>query len=147
LHLTKLDIISNLDNIYYTDANDLGQTKDFTYPKIKSLLAANSFSQISPTPTSITAQRCQNQNFNISFTNVQYGNPSEAPPIGYGSVTNYEYQLPSGWKLNNGAPSTGTNWQAANNSVTVTSDLATGEGGVIKIRPVNAACGTGLATG
>lgn len=98
--------------IFYTNSSGVATTWDATFPKIKSLLTANSFSQISPSPTSITAQRCQAQNFNISFANVQYGNPWENPPIGYGTVTNYEYLLPAGWSLN-GTPSTG-NWMAGN---------------------------------
>ena len=115
--------------VFYTNLSGVATTWDATYTKIKSLLTANSFSQIHPTPTSITAQRCQVQSFNISFPNVQYGNPWEAPPIGYGTVTNYEYLLPSGWSLN-GVPSTG-GWMASNNNVTVTSDLASCVGGSI----------------
>lgn len=132
--------------VNYTNSSDQLATYDFTYIKIKSLLTANQFSQIYPTPTSITAQRCQIQNFNISFSNVQYGNPWENPPIGYGTVTNYEYLLPSGWKLGN-TPSNGSNWIADDNSIIVTSDLSSGDGGVIRIRPSNIACAAGLITG
>jgi hypothetical protein len=131
--------------VNYTNSSGQPATWDATYIKIKSLLTANSFSQIYPTPTSITAPRCQIQSFNISFPNVQYGNPWEAPPIGYGTVTNYEYLLPSGWSLN-GVPSTG-GWLAGNNNVMVTSDLASGVGGSIRIRPVNTQCAAGLQPG
>ena len=110
------------------------------------MLVANSYSQIYPTPLAITSQRCQIQNFNITFPNVQYGNPWEAPPIGYGTITNYEYLLPVGWKLNNGPASNGTAWQVGNNSATVTSDLLNGGSGTnIRIRPINTACGIGLS--
>lgn len=43
--------------------------------------------------------------------------------------------------------STGSNWYAGGNSVTVTSDLSSGNGGFITIRPANTACGTGLTNG
>ena len=131
--------------VNYINTSGVATTWDFTYIKIKSLLAANSFSQIYPSPSSITAQRCQIQNFNISFPNVLYGNPWEAPPIGYGTVTNYEYLLPTGWSLN-GIASTG-NWMVSNTSVTVTSDMASGVGGSIRIRPVNTQCASGLQAG
>lgn len=133
--------------VNYTDAANTPSVYDFTFPKIKSLQTANSFSQINPTPISITAQRCQTQNFNISFPNVQYGNPYETPPISYGTVTNYEYLLPQGWSLNGGSPSNGGSWLPGNNNVTVTSDLSNGANGFIRIRPVNTQCANGLLTG
>ena len=81
--------------VYYTNTSGQAATWDATFIKIKSLLTPNSFSQIFPTPTLITAQRCQIQNFNINFANVKYGNPWETPPVGYGTVTNYQYLLPN----------------------------------------------------
>lgn len=83
--------------VYYTDGNGLSTSWDASYTKIKSLLTGNSFSQVLPSPPTVTALRCQSQNFNISFTNAQFGNPWETPPIGYGTITNYEYQLPVNW--------------------------------------------------
>lgn len=139
---------NNKQTFLITYTNQAGQsaTHDFTFPKIKSLLTANNFSQIQPNLTSITAQPCQTQNFNIFFANVQYGNPFEAPPIAYGTVTNYEYLLPQGWSLN-GVTSNGSTWLTGGNNVTVTSDLANGSGGSIRIRPVNTQCGSGLVAG
>jgi hypothetical protein len=69
-----------------------------------------------------------------------------SPAISYGSITNYEYQLPAGWSIGS-TTSTGSNWIAGGNNVTVTSDLGTGDGLFVKIRPVNTACGTGLKPG
>lgn len=106
--------------VNYTNSSGQAATWDATFPKIKSLLTANSCSQVNPSPASITAPRCQTGNFNISFTNVQYGNPFEAPQICYGTVTNYEYLLPAGWSLG-GTTSNGSNWIAGGNNVTVTS--------------------------
>ncbi len=132
--------------IVYT--NNAGQqaTFDFTFPKIKSLLLATSFSQINPTPSSITAQLCQIENFNISFANVSYGNPFETPPIGYGTVANYEYLLPNGWKLGT-QTSNGTTWLNSSNNVIITSDAGTGDGSGIRIRPSNIGCAPGLQPG
>jgi len=129
--------------VNYTNASDVAVTFDFTYAKIKSLLTPSTFSQISPNPTTITSPPCQITNHNISFPNIQYGNPWETPPIGYGSITTYEYLLPSGWVLN-GTTSNGSTWLAGSNNVTVTSNLTTG--GVIQIRAVNP-CGANLQKG
>lgn len=132
--------------VYYTNTSGQAATWDATFIKIKSLLTPNSFSQIFPTPTIITAQRCQIQNFNINFANVKYGNPWETPPVGYGTVTNYQYLLPNAWKLGT-TPSDGTTWLNGSSNVTITSGLSTGDGTNIRIRPVNTACGTGLVAG
>lgn len=101
---------------------------------------------MNPSPASITSAMCQVNTHNISFSNVQYGNPFEAPAIGYGTVNSYEYLIPSGWLLN-GVTSNGTTWLAGSNNATVTSDLGNGDGSSIRIRPVNTACGTGLVAG
>lgn len=118
---------------------------DFTFTKIKSLITPTFASQISITPTFITANRCQSQNFNITFTNVQYSNQDITPPTGFGTITTYEYLLPTGWILN-GTTSNGSSWIPGNNNVTVTSDLTHGIGGSIQVRAVNG-CGTGLQPG
>lgn len=138
----------------YKDGGGLDKSTTFTFPKIKSLYypfipnpPATNPTIIIPNQATITAPRCQIINSIISFANVVYGNPSETPTITYGTVMDYEYLLPTGWKLNNGTPSNGTSWQAGFNSATVTSDLANGIGGSIRIRPSNIACGTGLISG
>lgn len=129
--------------IFYTDANNQSVTWDATYIKIKSLLLATSFSQINPTPSSIISAPCQVTTHNISFPNVQYGNPFEAPPIGYGSISTFEYLLPNGWILN-GTTSNGSSWIAGSNNVTITSNLTSG--GNIQVRAINP-CGATLAKG
>ena len=135
--------------VNYTDANGIGVGYDFTFTKIKSLRFANYSSQIFPVPTGITAERCKVQSFSISFPNVQYGNPFEITQSAYGSITNYQYLLPLGWKLNNTTDSDGVTWLSGTNSATVTSDLThgTAAGSGISIRPVNTACGAGLQPG
>ncbi|SDX11201.1 Por secretion system C-terminal sorting domain-containing protein [Hydrobacter penzbergensis] len=132
--------------VNYTDGSGLSASWDATFPKIKSLFFASQASVFYPAPSSITAPRCQSQNFNISFPNIQYGNPYEAPQISYGTVTNYQYLLPTGWSMN-GTVSNGSNWINGSNNVTVTSNLSNGDGSGIRIRPVNTACAPGLATG
>jgi Secretion system C-terminal sorting domain len=113
---------------------------------IKSLNTSNSFSQVIPTPASFIAPLCENTLRTISFNNVQYGNPFENPAIGYGSISNYEYLLPAGWKFGN-QTSDGVTWFSGNNSASITSDFTSGAANAfIQIRPVNTACGAGLAT-
>lgn len=113
---------------------------EFTYTKIKSFQTTVSESIPLLTPNSITANRCQIQNFNISFNNVQFANPWVDPKQVYGTEAGYEYLLPVGWVLN-GTTSTGSNWITGANNVTVTSDLSHGNGENIQIRAVNS-CGT-----
>lgn len=132
--------------VRYTSQSRQSLTWDATYTKIRSLLQANPFSQIQPSPASITAQRCQIQTFSISFPNVSYGNPWEVPPISYGTVTNYEYLLPQGWSMN-GITSNGSSWIAGDNSESITSNASSGNGGFIRIRPINTQCGSGLKPG
>jgi hypothetical protein len=127
------------------DLNGQSGQNDFTYRKIKSFFYSDPASQPLPTPVSITAQRCQSQNFNISFSNVQYANPWVTPKLVYGTVTTYEYLLPTGWVLNS-TTSTGSNWISGSNNVTVTSDLSHGDQSSIQVRPVNA-CASNLIKG
>jgi hypothetical protein len=77
---------------------------------------------------------------------VSYGNPWEVPPISYGTVTNYEYLLPQGWSMN-GITSNGSSWIAGDNSESITSNASSGNGGFIRIRPINTQCGSGLQPG
>ncbi len=132
--------------INYVDINSQSKSRSFIFNKIKSLLHISNESIISIANPNIIAQRCQIQNFNISFANVKYVNTFVNPRIVYGSVTNYEYQLPSGWSLG-GTTSNGSNWIAGSNNVTVTSNLNGGNGSTIKVRPVNTACGILLQPG
>lgn len=117
----------------------------FAYTNIKSFQSPQAESQPLPTPTAITAPRCQSQSFNISFSNVKYVNPWVTPKLVYGTVTAYEYLLPTGWVMN-GTTSTGSNWIAGSNNVTITSDLSNGHGSSIRIRAVNS-CSADLIKG
>ncbi|MDZ4807326.1 MAG: T9SS type A sorting domain-containing protein [Bacteroidota bacterium] len=126
--------------IFHPDAS---QT-DFDFKKIKSLVYSTPCAQVSNQAT-ITVPRCQIVNIPISFTNVQWGTAFESPQLCFGSITNYEYQLPVGWSIGTSV-STGSNWIAGSNSVTVTSDLSNGLNGVILVRPRNT-CGTSLQNG
>ena len=53
--------------------------------------------------------------------------------------------MPSGWSIGANV-SNGSTWIAEGNNVTVTSDLSTGNGMVIRVRPANN-CSSGLANG
>lgn len=133
---------------YQTNSNPNG-VKDFEFKHIKSLALGNNVSQtclpIQTNQSSVTVPRCQNVNIPISFQNVKWSTFGEGSDFCWGTITTYEYQLPLGWTLN-GTTSTGSNWIAGSNSVTITSDLSNGDRGVIRIRPSNN-CGTGLSNG
>jgi len=130
----------------YDDATGSNLNHDFTFTKIKSLnIPSPLYSQVKPNPASITAPRCQSQNFNIYFNNVQFSNSALSTPIAYGTITDYEYLLPKGWKLN-GQTATGTNWLPGKNNVSVTSDSSNGDNTYIQIRAVNP-CGSNLIKG
>lgn len=75
--------------VEYVDATDASKTQDFSFTKIKSLQTYTSEARIEPSPAVIVAQRCQAQNFAISFANVKYNNPYVAPTVTYGTVTTY----------------------------------------------------------
>lgn len=126
--------------IYHTD----GTQTDFDFKKIKSLFYG-ACSAIQPNISSITVNLCTVQNFSISFNNLQWQTAFENPALCFGSITTYEYLIPSGWSLN-GTTSTG-NWIAAGNTVTVTSDQTTGNGQNIQVRAINTGCGSGLSKG
>lgn len=123
-----------------------GSHTDFDFKKIKSLFYATTCTPIQPNLTKITAPRCVVTNFPITFSNVPWSTNFESPSLCFGAVTQYEYQLPANWKIGT-FTSTGSNWYAGGNSVTVTSDLSTGDGGFVNIRPANTACGAGLVAG
>jgi hypothetical protein len=122
-----------------------------TFKKIKSLFFSATSTTNPPcnvikptTPTTITAARCQIVNNTISFPNIQWFTNFENPEICFGTVTDYEYLLPAGWSIGSSV-SNGSTWIAGGNSVTVTSDLATGDNVDIRIRASNKSCGTGLS--
>lgn len=124
---------------------------DFDFKKIKSLYySATSTANppcnvIKPNQVQpIIFPRCQVTSATISFPNIQWFTTFENPEICFGSVTDYEYLLPTGWKLGT-TTSNGSTWIEGGNSVTVTSDLSTGDGSDIRIRASNKTCGTGLA--
>lgn len=148
----------NIKQVFKIDYTPIGGSASAYYPEFKYIKSLTTFgngtqndcSAIKPTPTSINAPRCQNGSVGISFSNIQYSNVYENPVVCYGTVTNYEYLLPNGWSLTTGSTTTvsnGSTWIAGSNSVTVTYDLATGNGGNVRIRPVNTQCGSGLAKG
>jgi len=120
---------------------------NFTYMKIQSFKYPYYISRIAPTPTSITAPRCQVNSYNISFANVKYARNPSTTPNGdeIGTASQYQYLLPSGWSLG-ATVSNGSNWITATNSVSVTSDASNGDGGTISIRAANS-CGASLIQG
>lgn len=121
-----------------------GTQANFDFKKIKSLF----YGTCSPisVPAIVTAVPCQIVNIPISFSAVQWITQFEPLSTAcFGTIATYEYQLPNGWSI--GADvSTGNNWIVGGNNATIISDLSTGDGMTIKIRPSNN-CGTGLSNG
>jgi hypothetical protein len=140
----------SVDQIFRVTFRLQGETtdriQDFTYRKILSFSALDISSKPQPSISlPINANRCQSQNFNISFNNVLFANNTANPKLEYGNVTSYEYQIPSNWILN-GITSNGSNWIAGSNNVTITSNLTNGDGQNILIRAINS-CGSNLIKG
>lgn len=135
--------IMQMFRVIYTDNTQF----DFVFKRIKSLFYGSvSCAGIQPNIATINAPICQIVNIPVSFANIQYGTAFESPVLCFGSIPDYEYLLPAGWSIGT-TTSTGSNWITGGNSVTVTSDLGTGDAGVIRIRPSNIACGPGLSNG
>lgn len=124
-------------------SNNGNQSKQFPFKKIKSLFFTSACTPpIQPNQTSVQPAICSAVNIPISFNNISWNNSFEA--LCYGAITTYEYQLPAGWKVGTTFTSTGSNWYAGGNSVTVTTNLLGGNGSVISIRTTNN-CGSGLS--
>ncbi|MEO5947493.1 MAG: T9SS type A sorting domain-containing protein [Chitinophagaceae bacterium] len=70
---------------------------------------------------------------------------AEGSDFCWGSISTYEYLLPNNWSIGANV-SNGSSWIGGGSSVTVTSDLSTGNGMTIKVRPANN-CGSSLQNG
>lgn len=97
---------------------------------MKSLFYGTSCAPVQPNQSVLNAPRCQVSNFQISFNNVQWSTSFESPALCFGSITAYEYLLPSGWSIGANI-SNGSSWIVAGNSVTITSDLSNGVNGAV----------------
>lgn len=122
--------------VEYKDANNATKQYYPDFKKVKSLLHTGSCSFLSLSP--IQAPICQTTNIPYSFTATRWYTAFESPDFCFGTISTYEYLLPAGWKLNNGTPSNGTNWQQGSNSVIFTPDATTG--GSIQVRSISAGC-------
>ncbi len=127
-----------------------GSHHDFEFKKIKSLFFSDPALTFPPCNLVVPNQaqplvfpRCQATSATISFPNIQWHTTFESPDICFGTVTDYEYQLPAGWSIGANV-STGSNWIPGGNDVVVTSDLSTGNGVNILIKASNISCGAGL---
>ncbi|MHB1177295.1 MAG: T9SS type A sorting domain-containing protein [Daejeonella sp.] len=126
--------------VYYSD----NTFYNFEFKKIKSLFYSTSCAQV-PNQATVTVPRCQIVNIPITVPNLRWETAFESPTLCFGSISTFEYQLPTGWSVGTNV-SNGSNWIAGGNSVTVTSDLSNGVNGVILVRPRNT-CGTGMQNG
>ncbi len=128
--------VSQTFRINYKNSSNVSTYKDFTFSKIKSFYYPTSCSTIQPNITAINKQQCDNSSININFSNIQYGTYLTSPANCYGTITNYEYLLPTGWILGS-TTSNGSNWIAGTNNVNITPNDKGGDGQKIKIRPIN----------
>ena len=128
----------------FTKADNTADNYLMEFKKIKSLKFNSIPSTINTNIPEINSAPCQITTHNLSFTNIRFGNAFDATISAFGiAITSYEYLLPVDWKIDN-TTSTG-NWILADNSVTITSDLGTGDGGSIQIRALNTDCGITLS--
>jgi len=134
--------------------NSGNNTFAFEYKNVKSLFFANSISCVLIQPkfssdnspaTSFNAPLCQAKSFSITFAKQKWHTQFEYPIYCFGTISDYEYLLPAGWKLGTNT-SNGSAWIQGTNTVTITSDLSTGHNSAIYIRAKNT-CGTNLANG
>lgn len=149
LKFNDVNIAQSIKIKYITSSG--ANYKTIIFKKIKSLFYSDpainypSCNVIVPVQSQpIIFPRCQITSTTINFPNVKWYTAFENPEVCFGTVTEYEYLLPSGWKLGN-VVSDGNTWIAGNNNVTITSDLGTGDGMDIKIKASNKLCGNGLA--
>jgi hypothetical protein len=137
----------NSTPIFYARYTPKGQMSEVSYDmrfkKIKSLFGLSLPSKLIPNISQFNAPRCQVSTFNLSFPNFRYGNGIDPTVPAYGNpITAYEYLLPLNWKL--GSTTSTGQWIQAGSSVTITSDLSTGDMGAVRIRALNTDCGVNL---
>lgn len=126
------------------NSNNQDAVREFGFKRIKSLRLFSLPSAINTNLPEIVAAPCEITTHNLSFNNIRFGNNQDATVPAFGNpITQYEYLLPIGWKLGS-TTSTGS-WIVANNSVVITSDLGTGDGGSVQIRALNTDCGITLS--
>lgn len=127
--------------VTYTDANGASVNFPFEFKKIKSLFYSHPLcGYIQPNQTTITAPTCQVNTIPISFNNLQWFTQYESPTLCFGTVTTYEYQIPVGWKLGVTTCVNSNQWLAGSNNVSIVTDANSGDGGSVKIRPINSGC-------
>jgi hypothetical protein len=133
--------------VTYKEANDTDKEYIMTYKLIKSLYhpTIERCSTVSPSQGTIVWPFCEITTRQISFDKIKWGVFSDSPFTCFGTVNDYEYQLPAGWSIGTSV-STGSNWILGTNNVQVTSDLNGGLGETIKIRAANT-CTSGLVSG
>ncbi|WP_291121617.1 T9SS type A sorting domain-containing protein [Flavobacterium sp. UBA6026] len=100
----------------------------FPFTKVKSLFGGYKEGN---TVSQIVAPMCETTSIPFSITGDQYRDISTNPITYFGSINNYDYIIPAGWRLN-GILSTGSNWISASGSVTLTPDASTGGGSVLQ---------------
>ena len=97
---------------------------------------------VSPNVSAINVDSYGANSFTVSFANLTWKNYTTNAT--FGSITDYGYSVPQGWKVNGSTSSGATDIKYAGNSVTIESDMT--HDGSIVIAPVNL-CAANLGLG
>lgn len=145
LAINFLDVqdMHSITIVYEPNGGGTDQTETFNFPKVKSLNGDTR--QVAPGISSITAPYCVTTTTNISFANLSWRTGSGSSFSYYGTITEYEYSVPSGWSVNGSVSSGQNDIKLGTNSATIVSDGTTG--GYVFIRPANKACGSNTFSG
>lgn len=112
--------------------DQLSQTANFSFKNIKSF--SQGYFYVPMTGMNVVnAPHCIQSDIPINFPALHWW-MNESPPYTFGTIIDYEYQLPANWSIGNQI-SLGNNWITATNNVTIKTDLNTGDGEYIRIRP------------
>ncbi len=106
-----------------------GGSKPFNFTKVKSLFSGYKEGNVSP----VVAPMCQTTSITFSITGDKYLDTSTNPYTSFGSINDYDYIIPAGWRLN-GTLSIGNNWISASGSITLTPDANTGNSSTIQYK-------------
>lgn len=139
--LTFDDIAQNHSiQLNWSDGSPTPKYNVINYPYIKSLVGNDQV--VSPNVSTIYVDSCSVSTFTVSFANLPWKNYTTNAT--FGSITDYGYSVPQGWKVNGSISSGPTDIKYASNSVTIEPDMT--HDGSIVIAPVNL-CAANLGLG
>lgn len=114
----------------------------FVFDKIKSLYGYSDVPSLNI--NTITVDSCSISTTSISFAKLKWKNFTTSPATEFGEISEYEYSVPAGWKVD-GSLSTGpSDIKVGTNTAMIEADIV--QNGQIIIRPANK-CASGLVNG